>query len=280
MPISRADVCTLTAKGNNELKGGATALEAGELELMVLVDGRRQVSGISGLVKSHDIAQVEASLQSLLRRGFIRLAAVPDAAEGTLEYFLPPVSRSPSVLSEQSAEHVAEEAAAGALTLRDHGYYVSIARRARTTAPVAARQLTVLVVEDEPLVARYLKALVEMEGHTARMAANREEIIAALRTAPLPDLAILDVMLPDTNGFDVLQSMKSNPKIAEVPVMMVTMQATRESVMKGLALGADGYFTKPFEVDILLRGMKAVLGLLPPAQDAGTPLKDPRWSGE
>jgi DNA-binding response OmpR family regulator len=50
--------------------------------------------------------------------------------------------------------------------------------------------------------------------------------------------------------------------LAEVPVVIVTGQATRESVVSGLAFGADGYFTKPFEIDVLLRGMKAVLGQL------------------
>jgi DNA-binding response OmpR family regulator len=56
--------------------------------------------------------------------------------------------------------------------------------------------------------------------------------------------------------------MKSHPALADVPVVIVTGQATRESVVNGLAFGADGYFTKPFEIDVLLRGMKAVLGQL------------------
>jgi DNA-binding response OmpR family regulator len=124
------------------------------------------------------------------------------------------------------------------------------------------RQLTVLVVEDEPLVAKYLKALFESDGHTVRTAANRQQIVDELPKSPMPDLVVLDLMLPDADGFDVLQRMKSHPVLSDIPVVIVTTQSTRESVMKGLALGADGYFTKPFEVDILMRGMKAVLGQL------------------
>ena len=97
--------------------------------------------------------------------------------------------------------------------------------------------------------------------YAVRVAANREQILAALRSLPLPDLVLLDVLLPDANGFDVLARMKQHPKLRAVPVVMLTGQATRASVMRGLVGGADGYITKPFEVEILVRGVKAVLGV-------------------
>lgn len=262
-------VYAITTKGTNELKSGATTLAPSELELLVLVDGRRPVSAIAALSKSADAARVESTLRNLLLLGHLREASASDRANDGFDYFFGAQQPGPEP-SPQILERASQEAVDGALSLREHGYYVSIARRAQTPARPVPPSLTVLVVEDEPLVAKYLKALVEMEGHVPRMAANRQEIVAELRKAPLPDLVILDVMLPDTNGFDVLQRMKSHPAIAEVPVMIVTTQATRESVMKGLALGADGYFTKPFEVDVLLRGMKAVLGLLPPDDKVAT----------
>jgi two-component system, OmpR family, response regulator len=261
MPISETDVYTLTAKGSNELKGGATSLTAHELELIVLIDGRRHVSAIANLSQTDDPAKIADVLGKLLRNGFIRVAVPSRNADASLDYFF--AKQNPPEPAPRDTVSVAQEAAAGVSTLRDLGYYVSIARRAG--ARVTSREPTVLIIEDEPLVAKYLKALVEMEGFIARLASNREEIVAELRRPPLPDLVILDVNLPDTNGFDVLQRMKSHSSLAQVPVVMVTTQATRESVMKGLALGADGYITKPFEVDILLRGIKAMLGVLPPA---------------
>jgi CheY-like chemotaxis protein len=238
------DIYALTPKGTQELKGGETSLDRRELEVMVLVDGRRSVASIAALAHTSDTAQVESILERLRIRGLVRLASPADASAG-FEFF---------------SSQVADEAATAAAALKSNGYYVSIASRSRASAP-ARTPLTVLIVEDEPLVAKYLKTLIEMEGHATRLAANREEIDAALGMRPLPDLAILDVMLPDANGFEVLQAMKDDPEVSRVPVMMVTTQATRESVMKGLAMGADGYFTKPFEVETLLRGMKAVLGL-------------------
>ncbi|HSW83435.1 MAG TPA: response regulator [Usitatibacter sp.] len=258
MSTASEDVYAITDRGTNELKGGATTLTAHDLEVLVLVDGRRNGSAIASLAKGADAPQVEAVLRKLVAGGFIRTAE-PTPNEG-FDYFF---SSAPSA-SEPTGEamrRAAQEAASGAAALRQNGYYVSIARRAKG-ATQAARKLTVLVIEDEPLVAKFMKVVVETEGHVVRMAANREAIVAQLRQAPLPDIVILDLMLPDITGFDVLQRMKSHPALAEVPVVIVTGQATRESVVNGLAFGADGYFTKPFEIDVLLRGMKAVLGQL------------------
>jgi CheY-like chemotaxis protein len=261
-------VHAITERGANELKGGATTLDSHELELLVLVDGRRSADAIAKLVKAGDPSQVAATLFKLEAGGFVRTAA-PAPNEG-FDFFFSSDSSGPSEHAMRTAE---QEAANGAATLRENGYYVSIARRAKAQAQAATRGLAVLVVEDEPLVAKFLKALVESEGHVVRIASNREEILAEIRKAPLPDLVFLDVMLPDANGFDVLHRMKAHPALAEIPVVIVTTQATRESVMKGLALGADGYFTKPFEIEVLLRGMKAVLGRLKAGSDA--PKKKP-----
>lgn len=275
MLIDQADVFTLTDKGGEELKGGATALTKQELEMIVLIDGRRQVSSIARLAGIDEPSRIEGTLESLLFNGFICTAAAP--ADGSLDYF-PPSMDERFEPSEGAAASVAREATAGASALRELGYYVSIARRARSQ--VKSGILTVLIIEDEPLVAKYLSALMQMEGFIARVATNREEIIAEFRHSRSPDLVILDVNLPDTNGFEVLHRMKTNPRLADIPVVMVTTQATRESVMKGLALGADGYITKPFEVDILLRGIQAVLGLLPLASANTLRARPTPWSEE
>jgi len=119
----------------------------------------------------------------------------------------------------------------------------------------------VLVVEDDPELQRALKFLLTMEKFVPRVASTRDEVLAALRTPPLPDMALLDVILPDTNGFDILARMRQHPQLKSIPVIMLTAQAQREDVMRGLAGGADGYITKPFDRDVLLTGIRAVLGL-------------------
>jgi len=99
------------------------------------------------------------------------------------------------------------------------------------------------------------------EGIPRSFTISSNEILEALRTPPLPDVALLDIGLPDTNGFDILARMRAHPQLKSIPVIMLTAQAQREDVMRGLAGGADGYITKPFDRDVLLTGIRAVLGL-------------------
>ena len=97
-----------------------------------------------------------------------------------------------------------------------------------------------------------------------RAALKRDDIVISLRQVPPPDLILLDVQLPDANGFDILAKMRQHPSLKSMPVVMLTAESTRESVLRGLQGGADGYITKPFEPDMLISAVKAVLGLSPP----------------
>lgn len=266
MAAASDDAYAITERGTKELKGGATTLGAHELEVLILVDGRRTGPAIASLAKGVAASQVEAVLRRLVTGGFIR-AGEPAQNEG-FDFFSPGTTASGP--SAQAMERAAQEAANGAAALRQNGYYVSIARRAMPTSQ-ASRKLNILVIEDELLVAKFMKVVLETEGHVVRMAYNAGQIVSQLREPPLPDIVILDLALPDASGFDVLQRMKAQPVLAEIPVVIVTGKATREGVVTGLACGADGYFTKPFEIDVLLRGIKAVLGQLPPERGSSTP---------
>jgi DNA-binding response OmpR family regulator len=126
------------------------------------------------------------------------------------------------------------------------------------------------VIDDDPNICTLLRMYLKLEGLDTRVATNREEIVAVIRQAPLPDLVLLDVWLPDANGFDVLAKMRQHPALKAVPVIMVTASATREAVLKGIQGGADGYVTKPFQIHPLIKAVKEVLGL---KYDAG----DPDW---
>ncbi|MEO8144100.1 MAG: response regulator [Betaproteobacteria bacterium] len=154
------------------------------------------------------------------------------------------------------------EAESGAPQLERSGYYVSIARRAvKAKIPHGGAKWKELVVEDDPDMSELVSRLLIAAGFEVETAANRDQVLAGLRKQPLPDLVILDVMLPDVNGFDILQRLKAHPALKAVPVIMLTADAARESVMRGIAGGADGYITKPFERAMLLEGVKAVLGI-------------------
>jgi two-component system OmpR family response regulator len=85
--------------------------------------------------------------------------------------------------------------------------------------------------------------------------------VAQLSARPAPDVILLDVNLPDANGFDILLKVRQHPQLKSIPIIMLTSQASREDVLRGLAGGADGYITKPYEQEALLTGIKAVLGM-------------------
>ena len=76
-----------------------------------------------------------------------------------------------------------------------------------------------------------------------------------------PRLVLLDIKMPKVDGFEVLSRLKQHPVLKTVPVIVMTAKATREAVIQGLARGADGYITKPFDVDIISSAIKSVLGL-------------------
>jgi len=169
------------------------------------------------------------------------------------------------------------EVNSSALSLKRSGYYVGIARKrgpAQTLAP--GEVLTAVVVDDEPMLAKFIQSYLSFEGFEVRLAGNRAEVIAEFRKSPVPDLILLDVVLPDADGFDILLRLRQHPALKNVPVNMLTGNATRESVIKGLAGGADGYVTKPFEADALMRAVRTVIGLPQDPASSRTP-KDP-WS--
>ena len=76
---------------------------------------------------------------------------------------------------------------------------------------------------------------------------------------PYPHLVLLDVMLPDANGFDVLNRIRQHPVLQNTPVLMVTSLGEREDVVRGLTLGASGYITKPVKPSVLMQAVESVL---------------------
>ena len=178
-----------------------------------------------------------------------------------LSHFFDPGQPAPEP-SRETAQQAQKEAESGTPALQAHGFYVSIARRAlEPYRPAGASRLTVLVVEDDPAFSVLLSNLMKLQGFQALTARNRAEVVAGLAQVPAPDLVLLDVRLPDVNGFDILLRMKQHPSLAGIPVIMLTGEATREAVTQGLASGADGYVTKPFELETLVSAIKLVLGL-------------------
>jgi DNA-binding response OmpR family regulator len=116
------------------------------------------------------------------------------------------------------------------------------------------RQL-ILVVDDEPRMTRFIRMNLELDGYRVIEAHSGPEALEKVRTS-IPSLVILDVMMPDLDGFETLEMLR---EVSDVPVIMLTVRADEEDKVKGLRLGADDYVTKPFSARELSSRVVAVL---------------------
>lgn len=114
----------------------------------------------------------------------------------------------------------------------------------------------ILVIEDEEHLATGLKLNLELEGYQVRICENGKSAAAALLKAPF-DLILLDVMLPDTNGFDLCRRIRDSGNF--VPVIMLTARGAPEDRVRGLESGADDYVPKPFALEELLARVRSIL---------------------
>ncbi|MFC4007807.1 response regulator transcription factor [Nonomuraea purpurea] len=119
-----------------------------------------------------------------------------------------------------------------------------------------------LVVDDEPTVKELLSATLRFAGFTVSSAENGEQALESARRDP-PDLVLLDVMLPDLDGFEVIRRLRDLPRgggrPGPVPVLFLTARDTRADKINGLRLGGDDYVTKPFDLEELLARIRAIL---------------------
>ncbi len=113
----------------------------------------------------------------------------------------------------------------------------------------------ILVVDDEERMARFIRLNLEQDGFQVIEAYRGAQAIQVLRDS-LPDLVILDVMMPDIDGFEVLKMIR---EISSIPVIMLTAKSEEDDRVQGLELGADDYVTKPFSPRELVSRVRAVL---------------------
>jgi two-component system, OmpR family, response regulator len=114
----------------------------------------------------------------------------------------------------------------------------------------------VLVVDDEPSIRELVQVALKFHGCAVATAATGNEALR-LADSDRPDLIVLDVMLPDIDGFEVVRRLRARDN--EVPVIFLTARDTTSDTVTGLALGGDDYITKPFSVEALVARVRAVL---------------------
>jgi DNA-binding response OmpR family regulator len=118
--------------------------------------------------------------------------------------------------------------------------------------------LTILVADDEPDLLELIEYNIANQGHSVLTACDGVEALKSA-VARIPDLVILDVMMPKLTGIEVAKRMRAQSETAGIPIIMLTAKAEESNELEGLGAGADDYITKPFSMQILLARIEALV---------------------
>jgi CheY-like chemotaxis protein len=261
-----------TAAGDDALRSVDTAIPVDYRRVLCIVEGDTHSNVIRGRLRRYRDALIDAWLRELEELGFIE--AVRASAAYDLD-FQPLADSADSADSADNAasagdliefpdelQQIADEAKAAGEALHGKGAYLAAARL-QNREPLAKEpsQIVVLLVEDDPDQAALADLRLSMAGYRVRLARNRRETLLDLAAQPAADVVLLDAMLPDGDGFQILAGMRRHAKFALVPVIMLTALDSAEDIRRGLDLGADGYITKPYSKDVLVDTIRQVLRL-------------------
>jgi CheY-like chemotaxis protein len=249
-----------TASGEDALRSVDTAIPVDYRRILCLIKGDTHANVVRGRLRQYSDALIADWLGELEEIGYIESS---DAAAYNLDFEPQPnLIPSAGALGEipDERQRIENETKAAGIALKDKGAYLATARLANReplSKPLA--ETVVLLVEDDADQAALGDLRVSMAGYRVRLARSVREMVTELTNQPLADLVLLDVMLPDGNGFGILSCMRTDPRLSLLPVIMLTALTSAEDIRRGLDLGADGYITKPYSKDLLASTIRQVL---------------------
>jgi len=250
----------ITATGKDARASQDTAIPADYRRLLALIEDATHFNVIRGRLREYPDQLLEEWLAEIEELGFIE--TLPSESDADLDFtdLSSAKPAQPKVLP-QDAERLKRTAAEAGKALERSGLFLARGRIAnRPQVKRAPMQTTVLIVEDDPDQLALADLRVSMAGYQVRVARSAAELLAELRKQqPPPDIMLLDVMLPDGDGFDILAKIRGHPGFAMLPVVMLTAKTKEEDIRRGLALGADAYITKPYSKSVLADAIRQVL---------------------
>jgi len=249
-----------TAAGDEAFASDDTAVPSDYRRVLGVIDGETHFDVIRGRLRQYPRALLEEWLAEIEELGYIESS--PTEAALDLDFVAhfkkkPPDQTGTIKEDMLRLERTAREAGAA---LTGSGVFLAT-DRLRNLAPLRKppAQTMVCIVEDDPDQLALADLRVSMAGYQVRVARSGAEFVNVIRSHAPPDILLLDVMLPDGNGFDILARIRSHPKLALLPVVMLTAENRAEDIKRGLALGADAYVTKPYSKTIVVDTIRAVL---------------------
>ena len=249
-----------TPAGDEALASDDVAIPSDYRRILRVIEGSTHTQVIRGRLRHVADALLDDWLAELEEIGFVSSMAKDVTQELDFQSLLTAQQGAREARPDDSQNMNLEATQAASREVEEKGAFLA-ADRIRNRAPLAkkAAEIRVLIVEDDPDQAALADLRVSMAGYQVRLARNCAELVNEIRTREAPDIVLLDIMLPDGNGWDVLASIRRHPRLALLPVVMLSALNEPDEVRWGLALGADGYVTKPYSKKILADTIGAVL---------------------
>ncbi len=126
-----------------------------------------------------------------------------------------------------------------------------------------------MLVDDNPDIVKIVRLTLESKGFNVRCAYDGTQVFDVLKQQK-PDLILLDIMMPEMDGIEVIRRLKGNPATSSIPVIFLTAKVQHEDLLRGYITGAEYYITKPFTPTQLLQGINLILG-----RDQGDSVESP-----
>jgi len=249
-----------TASGDKALASDDAPVPSDYRRILGVIEGDTHSDVIRGCLRQFPDALLGDWLAELEEAGYVRSGPADPTHDLDFSKLLQskPKGAAGTVTADKVRTETQARAAASALGRK--GAFLSPDRlENRPPLDKKPEDIRVLIVEDDPDQAALANLRVSMAGYQVNLARNCKELVHEIRTSARPDIVLLDAMLPDGNGFDVLASFRRHPKLALLPVVMLTALARPDEVLRGLAFGADGYITKPYSKKILTDTIRSVL---------------------
>jgi two-component system, OmpR family, phosphate regulon response regulator PhoB len=249
---------TLTDAGKAALaKEGDSKFPLEYRRLLSLIQVEGNVDVIRGRLRRFPDQLIEEWINEL-----VDLNMIKGDADITLEEFTFTGLRVPLLppLPDEDSKRLARATVIAGATLLRSGSFLAderIANLPPVEKPPA--ETMVLLVEDDPDQAALAELRLTMAGYQVRTVARAKALSRHLREEARPDLLLLDVMLPDGNGLEILAQLRGRPDFAALPIVLLTVKAELSDIRKGLELGADGYITKPYSKNQLAEVISRVL---------------------
>lgn len=253
-------IYTQTEKGRSELAASPGKLGPQLKTLLGMMDGKTSVEELQRKLEKVPADRLQAALEKLAADGYIE-AARPAGKADELEFsnFMKRPVKEPTVQQKREAE---QQTIAGMRSLKTAGYFVNILNRpGKRIEPRAGDKHCVLILDGDQANSLVLARTLLLGKFDVRSAARKDDIVAELNRQPPPDAIVMDVVLPELVGLELLGQLREHPNFKSVPIIIVTAQAQHDDIVAALVYGATGYMTKPCKPEILLESVKVVLGI-------------------